>query len=289
MELFSERKIEVVFYKQVLYNGVGIFSTRGGFALGKAIAIFNQKGGVGKTTTNINLAACLALRNKRILIIDIDPQGNTTSGVGISKKGLENTSYDILVDVDLDVEKAIMTTSVENLDIIPASVNLAGAEIELVQLEGREKRLKRAIDAVKDKYDYIFIDCPPSLGLLTINSLTAVDSVLIPIQCEFYALEGVSQLMSTIELVKKSLNPALEIQGVILSMFDGRTNLSIQVVQEVKKYFKGKVYTTVIPRNVRLAEAPSYGMPITEYDPKSKGAEAYLEFAEEFLDMEEGN
>lgn len=257
--------------------------------MGKAIAIFNQKGGVGKTTTNINLAACLALRNKRILIIDIDPQGNTTSGVGISKKGLENTSYDILVDVDLDVEKAIMTTSVENLDIIPASVNLAGAEIELVQLEGREKRLKRAIDAVKDKYDYIFIDCPPSLGLLTINSLTAVDSVLIPIQCEFYALEGVSQLMSTIELVKKSLNPALEIQGVILSMFDGRTNLSIQVVQEVKKYFKGKVYTTVIPRNVRLAEAPSYGMPITEYDPKSKGAEAYLEFAEEFLDMEEGN
>ncbi len=255
--------------------------------MGKAIAIFNQKGGVGKTTTNINLAACLALKNKKVLVIDIDPQGNTTSGIGISKKGLDCTSYDILVDNKLKTEKAIISTSVKGLDIIPASVNLAGAEIELVQLEGREKRLKNAIGEVKDKYDYIFIDCPPSLGLLTINSLTAVDSVLIPIQCEFYALEGVSQLMSTIELVKKSLNPKLEIQGVILSMFDGRTNLSIQVVQEVKKYFKGKVYTTVIPRNVRLAEAPSYGMPITEYDPKSKGAEAYMEFAEEFLDLEE--
>ena len=256
--------------------------------MGKAIAIFNQKGGVGKTTTNINLAACLALKNKKVLIIDIDPQGNTTSGVGISKKGLEYTSYEILVDPKLKTEKTILHTGVKNLDIIPASVNLAGAEIELVQQEGRERRLKRAIDAVKNKYDYIFIDCPPSLGLLTINSLTAVDSVLIPIQCEFYALEGVSQLMSTIDLVKKSLNPNLEIQGVILSMFDGRTNLSIQVVQEVKKYFKGKVYTTVIPRNVRLAEAPSYGMPITEYDPKSKGAEAYLEFASEFLELEEG-
>ncbi len=255
--------------------------------MGKAIAIFNQKGGVGKTTTNINLAACLAIKNKKVLIIDIDPQGNTTSGVGIAKKGLDYTSYDILVDSGLKTEKAIMHTSVENLDIIPASVNLAGAEIELVQLEGREQRLKSAIDEVKSLYDYIFIDCPPSLGLLTINSLTAVDSVLIPIQCEFYALEGVSQLMSTIDLVKKSLNPGLEIQGVILSMFDGRTNLSIQVVQEVKKYFKGKVYTTVIPRNVRLAEAPSFGMPITEYDPKSKGAEAYMEFADEFLDLEE--
>ncbi len=255
--------------------------------MGKAIAIFNQKGGVGKTTTNINLAACLAIKNKKVLIIDIDPQGNTTSGVGIAKKGLDYTSYDILVDSKLKTEKAIMHTSVKNMDIIPASVNLAGAEIELVQLEGREKRLKSAIEEVKSLYDYIFIDCPPSLGLLTINSLTAVDSVLIPIQCEFYALEGVSQLMSTIDLVKKSLNPSLEIQGVILSMFDGRTNLSIQVVQEVKKYFKGKVYTTVIPRNVRLAEAPSFGMPITEYDPKSKGAEAYMEFADEFLDLEE--
>lgn len=254
--------------------------------MGKAIAIFNQKGGVGKTTTNINLAACLALKGKKVLILDIDPQGNTTSGMGISKKGLEKTMYEVLINDKLEPQDAILTTNIKNVDIIPASVQLAGAEIELVQLEGREKRLKKALDKIKSQYDYIFIDCPPSLGLLTINSLTAVDSVLIPIQCEFYALEGVSQLMSTIELVKKSLNPNLEIQGVILSMFDGRTNLSIQVVEEVKKYFKEKVYTTVIPRNVRLAEAPSYGMPITEYDPKSKGAEAYYDFAEEFLESE---
>ena len=251
--------------------------------MGKAIAIFNQKGGVGKTTTNINLAACLALKGKKILIVDIDPQGNTTTGMGITKKGLENTSYELLVDSSVDPQRVIMHTNVENLDIIPASVNLAGAEIEMVQVEGRERQLKKALDKVKAKYDYIFIDCPPSLGLLTINSLTAVDSVLIPIQCEFYALEGVSQLMSTIELVKKGFNPNLQIQGVILSMFDGRTNLSIQVVEEVKKYFKQKVYATVIPRNVRLAEAPSYGLPIMEYDPKSIGAKAYMEFAEEFL------
>ena len=255
--------------------------------MGKAIAIFNQKGGVGKTTTNINLAACLAIKGKKVLILDIDPQGNTTSGIGIVKKGLDKTTYEVLIDDKLAPETAIMHTSITNLDIIPASVKLAGAEIELVQLEGREKRLKKAIEKIKGNYDYIFIDCPPSLGLLTINSLTAVDSVLIPIQCEFYALEGVSQLMSTVELVKKNLNPRLEIQGVILSMFDGRTNLSIQVVEEVKKHFREKVYTTVIPRNIRLAEAPSHGLPITEYDPKSKGAEAYLEFAEEFLDLEE--
>jgi chromosome partitioning protein len=256
--------------------------------LGKAIAIFNQKGGVGKTTTNVNLAACLALKGKKILILDIDPQGNTTSGIGIVKKDLEITAYEILIDDKLEPETAIMGTCINNLDIIPASVKLAGAEIELVQLEGREKRLKKALSKIKSKYDYIFIDCPPSLGLLTINSLTAVDSVLIPIQCEFYALEGVSQLMSTVELVKKNLNPGLEIQGVILSMFDGRTNLAIQVVEEVKKYFREKVYSTVIPRNVRLAEAPSYGLPITEYDPKSRGAEAYLEFADEFLELESG-
>lgn len=255
--------------------------------LGKAIAIFNQKGGVGKTTTNINLAACLALKGKKVLVLDIDPQGNTTSGMGITKKGLERTSYEVMINEKLEPVDAILNTGIENLDIIPASVALAGAEIELVQLEGREKRLKKALDKIKSRYDYIFIDCPPSLGLLTINSLTAVDSVLIPIQCEFYALEGVSQLMSTIELVKKSLNKDLEIQGVILSMFDGRTNLSIQVVEEVKKYFKEKVYTTVIPRNVRLAEAPSFGLPITVYDPKSKGAEAYLDFADEFLELED--
>jgi len=213
--------------------------------LGKAIAIFNQKGGVGKTTTNINLAACLALKGKKILILDIDPQGNTTSGMGISKKGLERTMYEVLISDKLEPIDAIIPTRIKNLDIIPASVQLAGAEIELVQLEGREKRLKKALDKIKGNYDYIFIDCPPSLGLLTINSLTAVDSVLIPIQCEFYALEGVSQLMSTIELVKKNMNTNLEIQGVILSMFDGRTNLSIQVVEEVKKYFKEKVWDPV--------------------------------------------
>ncbi len=255
--------------------------------MGKAIAIFNQKGGVGKTTTNINLAACLALRGKKVLVLDIDPQGNTTSGLGIAKRELEETVYNILVDFNYDPRKAIIHTGVDNLDLIPASVDLAGAEVELVQVEGREKALKIGLDKIKDEYDYIFIDCPPSLGLLTINSLAAVDSVLIPIQCEFYALEGVSQLVSTIELVKKSLNPGLEVQGVILSMFDGRTNLSAQVVQEVKKYFGSKVYSTVIPRNVRLAEAPSYGLPITAYDPKSKGAEAYMEFSEEFLDLEE--
>lgn len=255
--------------------------------MGKAIAIFNQKGGVGKTTTNINLAACLAIKGKKILILDIDPQGNTTSGVGISKKNLEDTTHEILIEDDYDPEKAIMPTGIENLDIIPASVQLAGAEVELIELAGREKRLKRAIDILKPKYDYIFIDCPPSLGLLTINSLTAVDSVLIPIQCEFYALEGVSQLMSTIEIVKRNMNQDLEIEGVILSMFDGRTNLSVQVVEEVKKYFKEKVYTTVIPRNVRLAEAPSYGMPVIQYDPKSTGATAYMDFADEFLSAEE--
>lgn len=255
--------------------------------MGKAIAIFNQKGGVGKTTTNINLAACLAVKGKKILVLDIDPQGNTTSGLGISKTDVEYSTYDLLTDSSLDVRSIIVNTSTEGLDVIPGSVQLAGAEVELVQFDHRESRLKTALAPVKDEYDYIFIDCPPSLGLLTINSLTAVDSVLIPIQCEYYALEGVSQLMSTIEIVKKTLNPELEIEGVILSMFDGRTNLSIQVVEEVKKYFRDKVYTTVIPRNVRLAEAPSYGMPIVEYDPNSTGAEAYSEFAEEFLSLEE--
>ena len=256
--------------------------------MGKAIAIFNQKGGVGKTTTNINLAACLAIKGKKILILDIDPQGNTTSGVGISKKDLDITTHEILVEDTYHPEEAIISTGIENLDIMPASVQLAGAEVELIELAGREKRLKRAIDILKPKYDYIFIDCPPSLGILTINSLTAVDSVLIPIQCEFYALEGVSQLMSTIDIVRRNMNPDLKIEGVILSMFDGRTNLSIQVVEEVKKYYKEKVYTTVIPRNVRLAEAPSYGMPVIQYDPKSAGAQAYMEFADEFLANEEG-
>ncbi|MBQ1523601.1 MAG: ParA family protein [Firmicutes bacterium] len=257
--------------------------------MGKSIAIFNQKGGVGKTTTNINLAACLAMKNKKILVLDIDPQGNTTSGLGVQKKSLKLTSYDLLIEDDLDPENVIISTTTKNLDLIPASVDLAGAEIELVQLDGREKRLKKALDKVRSKYDYMFIDCPPSLGLLTINALTAVDSVLIPIQCEFYALEGVSQLISTVDLVKRRFNPSLRIQGVILSMFDGRTNLSIQVVEEVKRFFGDKLYNTVIPRNVRLAEAPSYGLPITSYDPRSKGAKAYRAFAEEFLAGEENN
>ena len=254
--------------------------------MGKAIAIFNQKGGVGKTTTNINLAACLAIKGKRVLILDIDPQGNTTSGVGISKKDLEITTHEILIEDKYHPEEAILPTGIENLDIMPASVQLAGAEVELIELAGREKRLKRAIDILKPKYDYIFIDCPPSLGILTINSLTAVDSVLIPIQCEFYALEGVSQLMSTIDIVKRNMNPELEIQGVILSMFDGRTNLSVQVVEEVKKFFPRKVFSTVIPRGVRLSEAPSFGMPVIYYDKSCKGSSAYTALAQEIIKKE---
>ena len=252
-------------------------------SMGKAIAIFNQKGGVGKTTTNINLAAGLAYKGKKVLMVDIDPQGNTTSGIGIRKRTLKNTLYDALIDTSFDVKKAVLPTNTKNLYIIPGSVDLAGAEVELAQLEGREGRLKRVIDAVKADYDYILVDCPPSLGILTINSLTAVDSVLIPIQCEFYALEGVSQLISTIEMVRKRMNPDLYIDGVILSMFDGRTNLSQAVVEDVKNFFGEALYDTIIPRNVRLAEAPSYGKPIIEYDPSAQGAKAYQEFTKEFL------
>jgi chromosome partitioning protein len=253
--------------------------------VGKIISIFNQKGGVGKTTTNINLCAYLAEMGKKILTVDIDPQGNTTSGLGIDKNSLEYSMYDVIMG--LNPQDAIIHTSVENFDIIPSSMELAGSEIELTGKMSRESILKESILPLKEKYDYIFIDCPPSLGLLTINSLTASDSVIIPIQCEFYALEGVGQLMNTIQLVKKSLNHNLEIQGVIMSMFDGRTNLSIEVVEEVKKYFKGKVYATIIPRNIRLAEAPSYGLPIMNYDKSCRGAEAYEELAKEFLMLDE--
>ncbi len=253
--------------------------------MGKAIAIFNQKGGVGKTTTNVNLSASLARLGKRVLVIDNDPQGNSTSGLGLSKDTLEFNLYDALID-DVDVHKCIVPTPFEGLDIIPSNVQLAGAEIEMIEIENREQRLKRIISTVRDNYDYIFVDCPPSLGLLTINSLVAVDGVIIPIQCEYYALEGVSQLMNTYQLIKKGLNPDLEIEGVLLSMFDGRTNLSIQVVEEVKKYFKSKVYSTIIPKNVRLAEAPSFGVPVIEFDEKSKGAIAYMELAEEIANME---
>lgn len=254
--------------------------------MSKVIAVFNQKGGVGKTTTNVNLSACVAVRGRKVLVVDIDPQGNTTSGLGIDKKELKKTIYDVLIGA-AKAEEVITQTAVENLSIIPSSVQLAGAEIELTGFEEREKMLKKALEGIRDEYQYVFIDCPPSLGLLTINALTAADSVLIPIQCEYYALEGVSQLMNTIWLVQRGLNPDLKVEGVVLSMFDGRTNLSIQVVDEVKRYFKGMVYTTIIPRNVRLAEAPSFGVPILMYDPKSKGAEAYEELADEFIEYSE--
>lgn len=253
--------------------------------MGKVICIFNQKGGVGKTTTTINLSAYLASMGKKILLVDIDPQGNTTSGLSIDKDELEYSMYHVIMG--LNPKEAIKNTAVENLDILPGTVELAGAEIELTAKLSRETKVKEGLDQVKDEYDYIFIDCPPSLGLLTINSLTASDSVIIPIQCEFYALEGVGQLMKTIHLVKKSLNPNLDIQGVVMSMFDGRTNLSIEVVEEVKKYFKGKVYTSIIPRNVRLAEAPSHGLPIMMYDKSSRGAKAYEELAAEFIEYDE--
>lgn len=254
--------------------------------MSKVIAVFNQKGGVGKTTTNVNLSASMGKMGKKVLVLDLDPQGNTTSGYGIDKNEVENTIYEVMLD-DLDIKEAIISTEFDNVDIIASATELSGAEIEMTSMENREFVLKNALENVRDEYDYIFIDCPPSLGMLTINSLTAVDSVLIPIQCEYYALEGVSQLMETIKLVKSRLNPNLDIQGVVLSMFDGRANLSIQVVEEVKKYFRGSVYTTLIPRNVRLAEAPSHGKPVIYYDAKCRGTEAYMELAEEFIDLEE--
>lgn len=250
--------------------------------MAKIISIFNQKGGVGKTTTNVNLCAGLAMKGKKVLSIDIDPQGNSTSGLGIEKNDLEFTIYDVLIE-NYDINKTICKTEIENLDIIPSNIELSGAEIELTTTKQRERTLKADIELIKNDYDFIIIDCPPSLGLLSLNALTASSSVIIPIQCEYYSLEGVSQLMDTIKLVNKTLNPDLEIEGVLLNMFDGRTNLSIQVVEEVKKYFKDKVYRTVVPRNIRLAEAPSFGQPIMLYDSKSKGSEAYLKLAEEII------
>ncbi|MEN1760082.1 MULTISPECIES: ParA family protein [Anoxynatronum] len=256
--------------------------------MGVSIAVFNQKGGVGKTTMAVNLSACLAAQGKKVCVLDIDPQGNATSGFGIDKSQLTTTIYDALVN-EIDIEKVIIPSGYENLDVIPASVDLAGAEIELTAQKQRERVLRKALETIKEKYDYIFVDCPPSLGLLTINSLAAVDRILIPIQCEYYALEGVSHLMNTYQMVKNNLNPALTIQGVVLMMFDGRTNLSIQVVEQVKRVFRGKVYRTIVPRNIRLAEAPSHGEPIIYYDARSKGAEAYRELAEEFIELEEGD
>lgn len=251
--------------------------------MGKIIAIFNQKGGVGKTTTSVNLAAGLGRLDKKILLVDLDPQGNSSSGLGIEKEKLEILIYDVLTN-DINIEDAIYDSSAENVSILPSNSDLAGLEVELAREGNWEEILKNKLKPIKNKYDYIFIDCPPSLGILSVTGLIAADSVIIPIQCEYYALEGVSQLFKTIELVRNSYNPDIEIEGVVLSMFDGRTNLSIQVVEEVKAYFKGKVYTSIIPRNVRLAEAPSHGLSIMDYDERSKGAEAYKELSQEFLE-----
>ena len=253
--------------------------------MNKIIAITNQKGGVGKTTTAVNLAASLALLGKKVLLFDIDPQGNSTSGLGINKGDVVYCAYDILIN-DIHPRDAIVETKIPNLKIIPATIQLAGAEIELVPTISREIRLKKTLHLIKHMFDYILIDCPPSLGILTVNSLTASDSVLIPIQCEFYALEGLSQLLNTIRLVQKHLNTTLLIEGVLLTMFDARTNLGIQVVEEVRKYFQDKVYQTIIPRNVRLSEAPSHGQSIITYDPSSKGAEVYKELAKEVISHE---
>lgn len=248
----------------------------------RVIAVANQKGGVGKTTTAVNLSACLAELGKKVLLIDIDPQGNTTSGLGYNKYDLKQCVYDTLIN-DVPIDKVIIQTTFNNLSLLPATIQLAGAEIELVSIMSREAKLKRALDKAKHRFDYILIDCPPSLGLLTINALTAAHSVLVPIQCEFYALEGLSQLMNSIQLIQKHLNPALSLEGVVLTMFDARTNLSIQVVDEVKSHFRNKVYSTIVPRNVKLSEAPSHGKPILTYDPKSKGAEVYMELAKEVV------
>ena len=250
--------------------------------MGKVIAITNQKGGVGKTTTSVNLSACIANSGKKVLLIDMDPQGNASSGLGIDKDSLELCIYDVLIN-GMTMNDVIVPTALIKLKIAPASIDLAGAGVELVNLPKREHILKKALKEIRDDYDFIFIDCPPSLDLLTLNALTAADGVLIPIQSEFYALEGVSQLINTVNLVKKSLNEKLEIEGVLLTMFDGRTNLSIQVADEVKKFFTTKVYKTIIPRNVRLSEAPSYGEPIIIYDPRSKGAEVYMKLAKEVI------
>ena len=249
--------------------------------MGKVISVANQKGGVGKTTTTVNLSTLLAKKGKKVLLIDTDPQGNATSGLGITKE-LELSVYDILVG-DTTFEETVQDTAVKNLKICPSNISLAGAEVELVSMMSREQRLKVKLDEVKNQYDYVLIDCPPSLGLVTLNAFTASDSVLIPVQCEYFALEGLGQLLNTVNLVKKHLNKSLEIEGALLTMYDARTNLSNQVVKEVKKYFENKVYKTVIPRNVRLSEAPSYGMPISLYDARSKGAKAYDKLTKEFL------
>ena len=250
--------------------------------MGKVISVANQKGGVGKTTTSINLSACIAETGKKVLAVDIDPQGNTTSGMGIDKTGNRNTIYQVVIG-ECSIEDAIIKNVYENLDLVSSDVNLAGAEIDLIGIEDREYILKNQIEKIKENYDFIIIDCPPSLTMLTVNAMTAADTVLVPIQCEYYALEGLSQLIHSIKLVKKKLNPTLEIEGVVFTMYDARTNLSLQVVENVKENLKQSVYKTVIPRNVRLAEAPSHGLPINVYDSKSAGAESYRMLAEEVI------
>lgn len=254
--------------------------------MGKIIAIANQKGGVGKTTTSVNLSAALAAKGKKVLVIDTDPQGNTTSGFGVEKNELENTIYELMLS-ECSIKECILNDVIPGISIIPSNVNLAATEIELIGVDRKEFILKREIEWVKDSYDYIMIDCPPSLNFLTINSMTTADSVLVPIQCEYYALEGLSQLIHTINLVKERLNPDLEMEGVLFTMYDSRTNLSVQVVENVKSHLNEKIFSTVIPRNIRLAEAPSYGMPINIYDAKSAGAEAYLSLAEEIINGKE--
>ena len=250
--------------------------------MGRIIAIANQKGGVGKTTTSINLSACIAAKGKKVLVIDIDPQGNTTSGYGIEKNELENTIYELILG-DCSIEDCILKEIFPNISILPSNVNLAAAEIELIGVEKKEYILKNEVDWVKDRYDFIIIDCPPSLSLLTVNAMTTADAVLVPIQCEYYALEGLSQLIHTINLVKERLNPSLDIDGVVFTMYDSRTNLSAQVVENVKSHLSQKVYGTLIPRNIRLAEAPSYGKPINMYDAKSAGSESYMSLADEVI------
>ncbi len=250
--------------------------------MSKAIAIANQKGGVGKTTTAVNLGACLGDLGRSVLLVDLDPQGNATSGLGVDRRAMDVSIYDCLVN-DVEPIKALRATEFRGLWLLPSSLNLAGAEIELVPMIARETRLRRCIAQIRENYDYVLIDCPPSLGLLTVNALSAADSVLIPIQCEYYALEGLSQLLNIIKLVRNRLNSTLDLEGVLLTMFDARTNLSLQVAEDVKKYFRDKVYRTIIPRNVRLSEAPSHGKPITVYDSRSRGAEVYRELAEEVV------
>lgn len=254
--------------------------------MGRIIAVANQKGGVGKTTTSINLAACLAEKGKKVLAVDMDPQGNLTSGLGVDKDSVEKSIYELIIG-EVDIKEVINKEVLENLDIIPTSIDLSAAEIELIGVDDKEYILRNAIDQVKDQYDFVIIDCPPSLSMLTINAMTTADSVIVPTQCEYYALEGLSQLIHTVELVKDRLNSKLEIEGVVFTMYDARTNLSLQVVENVKDNLQQNIYKTIIPRNIRLAEAPSYGLPINKYDPKSTGAESYMRLADEVIEREE--